>query len=1187
MYLKRLELSGFKSFADRTQLDFGQGLNVVVGPNGSGKSNIADALRWVLGEQSVKQLRGGKMEDIVFNGTAHRKPLGFAEITMRLDNSDNKLPMEFKEITVTRRFYRSGESEFAINGTTCRLKDIQLLFMDTGIGRDGYSIVGQGRIDEILSLKSEDRRLVFEEAAGIGKFKSRRNETMHKLNQERQNRARVDDIIAELEEQIEPLQQQSEEAKLYLTLRDQYKDVHLNIFINEINKMSTELKQVEEILLNSSAESEDGKQRLQEARSAGEGLKAKAAEADLRYRRANEDLLKITTAIEKKESENKLLQNQIEQQKSEQSRLTLEVEKRVQSLAEKSEEQEKENATQSSATQELDALTQTLNSQLALSHQRDEAIKESSSTLNAHNQAVMDAMTAVTEAQSHVLEAENAYHRLEDDKERLNTEITHHDTRIEEQQAVCEASETALKTCTAELARAKTSQEAYAGASSQLAEAYRALDKQLHEVQENLTAVRGRYRALNDLENQQEGYYRSVKTVLRKKNTDPAFLGICGAVGELVGVKPAFEIAIEIALGGAAQNIITQTEADAKIAIDMLKQTKEGRATFLPLSAVKGRVIDTARFKNEAGFVGVGANLVHCDAVYTPVFAQLLGDVLIIDTMENALALHKKFNYSQKIVTLTGERLSPGGAITGGANSRQGSRIIGRSRNVAELKQQVESLELALKKLTEQEKILSQKRQATEETLERAKEKTQSLQLDQHMQEDRLAQAKEMLVALQAQSTHYNEENDKLMDALVEANQSIRFAKQQLKDKETLADKTRADLENYQQQMEQNRQEHSEEADHITELRVEISRRDEWINQATTNIERIQREREALTREMLMLKNEMEASKKLEEKSLSDKENVTLDISNLKIQLEVIQKALTTAEAEKSNIDTAISRAETDERTYADTTALLEKELTRLEMRKEHLDATSHRLHNEIWEAYSMTYQQAIIHKRSDASETALRKESQELKSRLAQLTNVNIGAIEAYKQLKTRFDFLIAQRDDIIAAEESLNELIQNLTMQMEAQFAEQFKLIAQHFSDVFRQMFGGGNAGLRLLDDENILESGIEITAQPPGKALQSLMLLSGGERALTAIALLFAILRLKPSPFCVLDEIESALDDANVARFAKFIGEYSKGTQFIVITHRKGTMEAADRMYGVTMEEQGISKLVSVSFVDGEDL
>ncbi|MCL2373146.1 MAG: chromosome segregation protein SMC [Defluviitaleaceae bacterium] len=1188
MYLKRLELSGFKSFGDKVQLDLLEGLNCVVGPNGSGKSNIADALRWVLGEQSAKQLRGGKMEDIIFNGTAHRKPLGFAEITMRLDNSSGKIPLDFKEITVTRRVYRSGESEFAINGTACRLKDIQMLFMDTGIGRDGYSIVGQGRIDEILSLKSEDRRHVFEEAAGIGKFKSRRNEALRKLEDEKQNLARVDDIIAELEEQMPTLSQQSEEARHFLALRDRYKTTHINIFLNEVAKIETELVKLEETLQNDIIQANENKRLLQEARTASEKLEARAAESDRQYRQTSESLLETTTNIEKKESDDRLLQSQIMQMEQEKIRLQSEITKREASLTERSEEITQEQQGKAETASELAKLNDELSEHIQISTQHDEALKESSAMLAGLNQALLDAIKTSTDASAFVAEEESTYNRLEDDTERLNTEISELETRITETKSTQAAQETTLKNSSSALQKANNSLAAYTKAHDQLIEEGQQLDTQLRQSKENLTATRGRYRALSDLDAQQEGYFRSVKAVLRKKNSgDPNFAGICGAVSELLAVEPEYELAIETALGGSAQNIVAKTEADAKTAIEMLKQTKEGRATFMPLDAVRGRAIPTDKYSAQPGFIGLAAELISCEAAYSTVFDQLLGDVLVVDKLDNALALNKHFGYSQKIVTLTGERLSPGGSITGGAASRQSSRIIGRSRQVQELRQQVEALEAEFARLEAQERAFEAKRQTTDEALNKARETAQSLQLEQQLQTDKLNQAKETMATLGQQMNKYNEENQRLMAAIMAQNQAVRDAKKAVLATEEAINKARQAIEDYQHQMEQSRQEHSEESDILTNLRVEISRRGEWLTQRETNIQRLQKEIETLKKEKSQLQRETINADKTITTATTAQAAVTKEISTLKTSLEEARAAQARAEADKETIETGMTHAKIDERSYADTTALMEKEITRLEMRKEQLNSTSHRLHNEIWEEYSLTYQQAQELKQTDINEHALRREWQELRSELAKLENVNIGAIEAYKQIKTRHDFLTTQRGDIETAEASLNELITSLTRQMETQFNEKFQQIAMHFTDVFREMFGGGNAGLRLLDVDNVLESGIEISAQPPGKALQNLMLLSGGERALTAIALLFAILRMKPSPFCVLDEIESALDDANVVRYANFLKEYAKGTQFIVITHRKGTMEAADRLYGVTMEEQGVSKLVSVSFMKEEEL
>jgi len=1181
MHLKRLELVGFKSFADRIHLDLSPGLNAVVGPNGSGKSNIADALRWVLGEQSAKQLRGGKMEDIIFAGTAHRKPLGYAEIVMRLDNSDRKLPLEFHDISITRRVYRSGESEYVINGENCRLKDIQMLFMDTGIGRDGYSIVGQGRIDEILSLRSEDRRLVFEEAAGIGKFKARRNEALNKLEKERQNRARVDDIMTELEEQLEPLQIQSEEAKRFLALREQYKNVHVNIFLSEIQRIETDLKQVDEALNNGRFQAEDGRQRLLETRQAGEGLKSRATKADLQYRHASESLLETTTTIEKKESSNKLLESRLKQLEIDHSRLKAEVMKRELTISAKDEENANEYEKQADTLAELELLNQKLSELMEQSVLRDEELKESSSILDSYNQTVMDAMNDVTEARSHVLESENDYRRLEENKERLDTELEHHKTNIEVQATFHQEIETYLKTCVSNIFREKSNVETYTSAYNQLVEEQQNLEKERRQVQETLTTARGNYRALSNLESQYEGYYRSVKAVLRKKNN--GLSGICGAVGELITVDRKYEVAIETALGGSAQSIITKTENDAKLAIEMLKQSKEGRATFLPLDAVRGKEKDSFRYKNENGYIGLATELINYDSEYSQIMTQLLGDILIVDTMDNALVLNRKYNYSNKIVTLDGERLSPGGAITGGSSKSQTSGIIGRGQQIEALKTQIEALERKFTNLSESEQSTIAKRQATEETLNQAREKLQTLRIEEQNQNNKLIQVTELCFNLEKKALQLEEENDNILAQLAETNLQIRLKKGIVAEKEELVQTARFALENYRREMEQSRLEHSEEADTLTNLRIEVSRRTEWINQAETNIKRLEREITTLQEEKKLILEEIKANDVSAQQTETERKMIITETTLLKSQVEKIRTKLSIAEKEKSMLDEAINSADSDERAQQDSLALLDKELTRLEMRKEQLEATSHRLHNEIWEEYNLTHQQAQMLKREDVNDSTLRREGQELRAELATLTNVNVGAIEAYSQMKTRYDFLNVQREDILVAEASLDELINNLTSQMENQFATQFQLIAKHFSEVFKEMFGGGKADLRLMDTTNVLESGIEITAQPPGKALQNLMLLSGGERALTAIALLFAILRLKPSPFCVLDEIESALDDANVARFAKFLKEYATGTQFIIITHRRGTMEAADHMYGVTMEEQGISKLVSVRFTE----
>jgi chromosome segregation protein len=1181
MYLKKLELTGFKSFAEKTELSLGPGMNAVVGPNGSGKSNIADALRWVMGEMSAKQLRGGKMEDIIFAGTAHRKPLGYADITMRVDNSCGTLPLATSEVAVTRRVYRSGETEYLINGEGCRLKDIQHLFMDTGVGRDGISIIGQGRVDSVLSAKSEERRAVFEEAAGIAKFKSRRTEAMQKLSRERDNRTRVDDIIFELSEQIEPLEAQAQEATRYLALRDRYKDIHINIFLSEVRKIAIEQEQATTSLEHIRTQTESGRRLLNEARTAGEELKARSAAADVAYRRASETVLDISTRLEQKQGVINLLKSKIEQHEAEITRLESESTRREAAHTAKSLELAAEREAHDTATLALAELEAELAAHMAASTALEAIIAEENAEVARLTGEIMACMTAVTDARALVLEHEASYARLEDDKEELAASLENHEEKLHAEEAALQAATEQQAACAAALSRAKDAEAALLSAYETLKAEHEAHETELRAVSENLTAVRGRYRALEALEANTEGYYRSVKAVLARKMP-----GICGAVGQLIGVDEQYATAIEIALGSAAQNIITNTENDAKHAIEYLKQSREGRATFLPLSAVKPRETDMRRLQNEPGYIGAAHTLATCDARYAPAISQLLGDIVIVETLDDALAMHRKFKYSYKIVTLAGERLSPGGAITGGSMAQKAHGIIGRAKQLSELRAQMQVIESEHAQLSAAFAQLSQKRQATREALNRAHDHTSALLVDEKTAAAAVERTAANVAALAQMASHYNEENDAIMARIVETNGLVRAAKTALAACEDAHAAAGEQLAAYRREAESKRASQTEETGEITELRVKISAKREWLAHSARDIARLEGEAATLLQEQNLLAKEAASNRAAMEQAQKDFDAISQELGGHGARLAEAKEALTAGEAEKARLDGAIAGADADDRTRADEVSLMERELTRLEMRLEQLEATSQRLHAEIWEEYELTPAAAEAFKRTDISDAAMRREGQELRRELAQMTDVNVGAIEAFKQLTTRHGFLSTQREDILAAEAQLDEIIANLTAQMETQFVAQFDIIAGQFSDVFREMFDGGKASISLTEAASVLEAGIEITAQPPGKTLQSLSLLSGGERALTAIALLFAILRAKPSPFCVLDEIESALDDANVIRFSKFMRAHTHGTQFIVITHRKGTMEAADNLYGVTMQEQGISKLVSVRLIDSSD-
>jgi len=943
MFLKRLELSGFKSFPDKLKLDFLSGVTAVVGPNGSGKSNIADAVRWVMGEQSAKSLRGSKMEDVIFSGTEHRRPHGYAEVQMLIDNSNNLLPVAFTEVNVTRRVFRSGESEYLLNGSPCRMRDIHSLFMDTGVGREGYSIIGQGRVDEILSTRSEDRRHLFEEAAGIVKYKSRRQEALSKLEAEKHNLLRVDDLIEELNAQLSPMAAQAEQAKLYLNLRDQYKIIHVNLFLEEAEKAEAEQEKTKELIANLSTQSESAEKLLAESQQSLHNLKEKEIKAEASYKELNKEIIARVTEIEKSES-NKRLTDRIEVE------------------------------------------------------------------IKRHEDAIRQKQSEKVAA---IAESEKIQKAIQTTKEAL--------TQIEANHA--------------------------------------SLEKQVEELQE----ANSKYKLLLEMERGHEGYYASVKAVLRRKDQDPAFgNGIYGTVSELLKVPSAYEYAISVSLGGSAQNILTAKESDAQRAIAYLKSSKTGRATFLPVAAMRPRNI-TAEMNNllkEPGVAGLASSLVSYDSIYAPVFGYLLGNVFVVDHLTRAIELSKQYRQSYRLVTLDGDLISPGGSMTGGSQAKQSTELISRNRQISELAGKIEIL------------------------------------------------------------TRIRKERD---------NSSAQ----------------------------------------LTDNKIKLSNLAQSLQTARANSARLTIELESMQSEKATLEAEVVES------------GTSEDTDSLRIQLEKQQNELTATEEEMSNLRETIAKVELTEREQMEIIARLSREAARLEIRYEQYEADSRRLHNEVWESYSLTYQSAQEFRKPDYSHSFLRREEKSLKAEIAELGNVNVGAIEAYTALKQRHEFLSEQRDDILNAEAQLQEIIGQLTEQMEQQFSLQFAIMARHFNDVFKEMFGGGRAGLAMSDPENVLESGIEITAQPPGKNLQSLSLLSGGERALTAIALLFGILRMKPSPFCILDEIESALDDANVLRFANFLKEYADGTQFVVITHRKGTMESADTLYGVTMQELGVSKMVSVDF------
>ena len=1183
MYLKRIDLQGFKSFPEKIRLEFNRGITAVVGPNGSGKSNIADAVRWVLGEQSAKSLRGAKMEDIIFAGTANRRPLGFAEVVLIIDNSDARLPIGFSEISITRRVYRSGESEYLINGTMCRLKDIHEMFMDTGIGKEGYSIIGQGRIEEILSTRSEDRRVLFEEAAGIVKYKNRKRETEQKLERERLNLLRVSDIIAELESQLGPLCEHSEVAKRYLSLKERLKVVQVNIFLLDAGQSQGELAMLDENIcalaeqiLKEQSESESILLHIAELKQ-----KHDTFVSELKYHEARSTEARVES--ESREGDMRLAEEQIRNITSDIERIHSETEEEKAKLRGLNESYANEHAKQVEIEQQF------VQVELAL-HERQEAYEEVNRRMNEQEQQIggfnaqiIDGMKEISDMRAEELKTKASYERLQEIKEELN----------EKREIGCgKANENLIKLRLIEeslIAVEEISVKAEASISLLLSESSECNDKlalvseELKKLYKNYNESKSRHKLLTEMQSGYEGYQRSVKSVLLRKGST-GFEGICGSVAELLDVDGKYETAIEVALGGSAQNIITKTEDDAVAAIEYLKVNREGRATFQPLTAVKGRGLDAERGRllAERGVCGIAKELISYDKAYENVFSSLLGKVLVVDDIYNSVSLARKYNHTYKIVTLEGEVLSPGGAISGGSSNKT-VNLFGRSRELKELKRLISILELDKRKKETQTASLNQQLETIKEQIDEKRGILQNTALEQATLKQTADQISEHLQTLKQQESEFAAKDAELMERILSTNKEIRGYESAIAVIERKVAELHEQRDIFQNNIMNEKEEQEEGIRELMNAKAKLSALEQKKNAAGENMERL--EREGSETQDSIDKHNADMAMRCERKRASESRLVQTrqKIVKLKEKQIIIDEALMRLRDKMVEKSDEIAQLEQSEREKITLLADLNAEHVRLEMKKEQTVENSRRLYDEMWEEYTLTYQAALGYERLGLTQTQLARDERSIKAEIQSLGDVNVGAIEEYRAVKERYEFLRAQRDDIVTAEDKLMGIIAELTKQMEQQFTEQFRSISENFTYVFREMFGGGTAYLKLQDEGNVLETGIDIIAQPPGKVLQSMSLLSGGERALTATALLFGILRMKPSPFCILDEVEAALDDSNVIRYADYLKNFSDETQFILVTHRKGTMEAADVLYGVTMQEQGVSKLVSVKLTE----
>lgn len=1185
MYLKRLDIQGFKSFPDKLKLEFNGGITAVVGPNGSGKSNISDAVRWVLGEQSAKSLRGIKMEDIIFTGTANRKPLGFAEVSITLDNVDKSIPIEFSEITVTRRVYRSGESEYQLNGTLCRLKDVHELFTDTGIGKEGYSIIGQGRIDEILSTKSEDRRNMFEEAAGILKFKNRREEAKVKLERERQNLVRVYDIISTLEGQVEPLRIQCEKSKRYLQLRERLKLIEINMFIIDVEKIDKDILEIENSYSTTNIQIENEKNNYEKSKKVQQDLKDRIEYFNTQIQETQKEFYDIISETEKNEGYIKLIQEQINHIFQDIKRIQTEIYKKNEQLKQLNENKNLFSTKYNSLIVQLDGNQKLLDNKQKEFYKLNSSLNENETLIESYNLGVLEKTQETANAKNDIQNAELLYSQLYNRKEQIIKEKNYNLSQINDKnikiQVLEKSKKESLNIETTLLNNIENTNQKKILAHHNLQNSKKILD----ELNSNISQYQSNYNYLQTTQKEHRGFTESVKNILKVKDLNPEqWKGIYGVVGEVINVAQKYETAIEIALGGNINNIITSTEEYAKKAIEYLKETKSGRATFFPLSVIKSKYFDTEKSKLilETGVVGIASDIINYDILFDNVIKNLLGKVIIMDNLTNAILLSKKYKYSYRIVTLEGDIINPGGALTGGSKIQTNNNIFGRVREIKEILCKLSSLEKEAETKKLKIEILEDEVNDYEEFIEDKQKEYQ----DNHIQimslEHQLNQILEFISNINDKQQILVSEEKQLQEQISITNTSLCEYKNILLQSETSISDIQSKLNEFQNNMQIDKIAKEKLINEITDTKVKISALEQEKTSYYDNVIRLQNEINTVKSEIDINDKEINSlnqNQAKKSKEIKDIQNIILQLkssqSDKELQIEKINLL------KKSNTE-ILENTEIEIEEKIKTISLLEKEIVRIENQKIKITESRDNLYNTMWNEYELTYNSAKEYKDVELSYTQLQKENKQLKQDIKELGNINIDAIQEYKTISERFEFLTAQRNDIVETEEKLQKIIEDLTISMEKQFTEQFKLISENFSTVFIELFGGGKAYLKLSDN-NILESGIDIIAQPPGKNLQNMMLLSGGERALTAIALLFAILKLKPSPFCILDEIEAALDDANVNRYAGYLRKFSKVTQFIVVTHRKGTMEVANVLYGVTMQEQGVSKLVSVKFED----
>ena len=1183
MKLTQIEINGFKSFAKKQELSFSDGITAIIGPNGCGKSNIADAFRFVLGEQSARALRGKKVEDFIFGGTEKRRPLSYCDVSIQFDNTDGELKTPYSEVTITRRAYRSGESEYYINKTACRLKDIHELFRDTGVGKDGYSIIGQGRVSEIISEKSADRRIAFEEAAGVNKYRARKEEAERKLLNTQKNLVRLDDILVELESRIEPLREQSEKAVQYLKLRDELKDIDVNLYIYQYEKSNERIKQLEGNLAQLRAE-------IAERSAASEALASALGEAEEEERslssaisEVSQKLLAKTTSVESHSGEERVMRERAAALEKEILRLSAESESAERGISERKLRTEELNRDIVRLDSAVESAASELGSVEAELEDLDSRIGKKDEELEAHKQSMMDRLNSISDARS-------LLSRLDGMKNALNQRISEIG---EERKAVTDEGEKLEAENRECLDQAKEIEGEYRVLSEKQKTAINRvneINQGVYSARQNerklegeLESLRSRGKVLSEMKRSHEGYYSSVRDLLRDAERDTSLSPLIeGVVAELITVPEEYETAIEMALGSALQNVVVPTEQDAKRVIEYLRQKRYGRATMLPVSAMRPRLLtnEERSFINVDGCFGVASELIGFSPRYRGIAENLLGRTVIVRDLDVGIAINKRARSSFRIATVKGDIMNPGGSMTGGSTQKREFSLLGREREIEELKKRMASVSSSIEKCVSEAIELTRKLDDANDDVAAVSDEIRRLDI-------RRAQLREKHdIVLQ-----YIEKNDQRLskldlelsavnDNLSDIDEQARKAEEVRTGLSSGNDSTQEDIRRVQAELNDLRAQQRETSDRLTSLKV----RSMALNKERASFEndrtRIGREVDTLADSVKDGREKTKATGLELEKLREALASMSSDIVTERTEVDTITDEMRELEEERAKklvfVDELRERRDRDE---AERGELVERahrgelNMNRLTMELENMTA-------RIWQDYELTYENALPF-RHDIQVTASHQRADSIRSEIRSLGEVNTASVEDYKNVVERHRELSAQCEDLRKAEQDLNEIILRLTSTMEKEFAEQFKLIRENFSSTFTELFHGGKAELRLSDERDILNCDIDIIAQPPGKKLQLLSLLSGGEQALTAIALLFAILKLKPAAFCILDEIDTSLDEANVDNYAEYLRDYSRDTQFIIITHRKGAMAVCDSLYGVSMEEKGVSTLISARF------